>query len=202
MEPDIKFTCGNCGKRLTQAAEMAGKTVDCSWCGKQTVAPSTASGVGNPEQVNSSTAPTYKACPFCGEQILSIAKKCKHCGEFLTSAGIKSHQHFSVAVRFLGKALVFLCISLCLLGVGYALSRKMLKEQHEPVRLFNKIEIDQQLREAARIDRELKSKQALLYHLKQLRKDLGDNNPDDLERETEKEVELLLDAQRLLQQPK
>ncbi len=25
-----------------------------------------------------------KKCPFCGEEILSIAKKCKHCGEWLT----------------------------------------------------------------------------------------------------------------------
>ena len=24
-----------------------------------------------------------KRCPYCGEEILSAAKKCKHCGEWL-----------------------------------------------------------------------------------------------------------------------
>lgn len=31
-----------------------------------------------------------RACPYCGEEILVVAKKCKHCGEFLT---VKSNTH-------------------------------------------------------------------------------------------------------------
>ena len=38
-----------------------------------------------PEQnlIAENTKPT-KPCPYCGENILAIANKCKHCGEFLT----------------------------------------------------------------------------------------------------------------------
>src|SRR4029078_4657685 len=32
------------------------------------------------------SAEATKRCPFCGEVILAIAKKCKHCGEFLDRA--------------------------------------------------------------------------------------------------------------------
>jgi membrane protein YdbS with pleckstrin-like domain len=33
------------------------------------------------------TPSTTRACPYCGEQILTVAKKCKHCGEFLDASG-------------------------------------------------------------------------------------------------------------------
>ncbi|MCW5876548.1 MAG: hypothetical protein KIS85_06660 [Anaerolineales bacterium] len=29
------------------------------------------------------SAPTIRQCPYCGEEILAAAIKCKHCGEFL-----------------------------------------------------------------------------------------------------------------------
>lgn len=31
-----------------------------------------------------------KKCPYCGEEILAVAKKCKHCGQWLESNGVTS----------------------------------------------------------------------------------------------------------------
>lgn len=38
-----------------------------------------------------------KVCPYCGEEILAIAKKCKHCGEFLdgSSKPVNSNSVYS-----------------------------------------------------------------------------------------------------------
>ncbi len=35
------------------------------------------------QQGENQAVPQTKPCPFCGEQIMETAKKCKHCGEFL-----------------------------------------------------------------------------------------------------------------------
>ena len=35
-------------------------------------------------------AATTKPCPFCGEEILVAAKKCKHCGEFLEGSMVRN----------------------------------------------------------------------------------------------------------------
>jgi predicted RNA-binding Zn-ribbon protein involved in translation (DUF1610 family) len=39
-----------------------------------------------PEVLASRRAVDYKDCPFCGEEVLAAAKKCKHCGETLDVA--------------------------------------------------------------------------------------------------------------------
>mgnify|MGYP002773063061 FL=1 len=47
--------------------------------------------------------PQMKPCPFCGEQIMETAKKCKHCGEFLDpvlrSSAEKSQQSEKIIVQ-------------------------------------------------------------------------------------------------------
>lgn len=79
---DFKFSCHHCKQSLAAPEEMMGQATACPACG-QTV------HIPEPVRRTSPTPPPLppkegtKACPFCGEAILTQAKKCKHCGEFL-----------------------------------------------------------------------------------------------------------------------
>lgn len=50
-----------------------------------------------------------KACPFCGEEILETAKKCKHCGEMIkTEEELEEEKNFKPLVYGKNKAVKFL----------------------------------------------------------------------------------------------
>lgn len=73
---EIKFYCPFCRQSYQGTEEHIGMKYSCTDCGKQFV-------FTEQEQttVKSQTSMT-KNCPFCGEKVLIVAKKCKHCGEF------------------------------------------------------------------------------------------------------------------------
>ena len=64
----MKISCPHCGQHFEVDKGFAGRSVECSSCGREFT-------ITAPE-------PT-KRCPMCGEEILAVAKKCKHCGEYL-----------------------------------------------------------------------------------------------------------------------
>ncbi|MDR2970590.1 MAG: hypothetical protein LBU83_01480 [Bacteroidales bacterium] len=46
----------------------------------------------NEKQVATSDVKEIKNCPYCGEEILAVATKCKHCGEFLDKTATSRKQ--------------------------------------------------------------------------------------------------------------
>ena len=68
----MKTECPHCGQHYEVEENFAGQNVECSQCGRTFT-------VSAPEKT--------RRCPMCGEEILAVAKKCKHCGELLDDAG-------------------------------------------------------------------------------------------------------------------
>jgi len=76
---DINFSCPHCGHNLEVDESGAGMTVPCPECSKSIEIPFPELPISPVGEEN----PKSVMCPFCGEQILAVAVKCKHCGEFL-----------------------------------------------------------------------------------------------------------------------
>jgi TM2 domain-containing membrane protein YozV len=77
---DYKFNCPHCQQPLEASEDILGETIECPAChGTTTLSKSELQQKSNLPP----SPPTTKTCPFCFEQILPTALKCKHCGEFL-----------------------------------------------------------------------------------------------------------------------
>ncbi len=90
VEENIRLVCSNCGKAVKAPASLLGRRLQCKSCGKR-------SELIHPDQYDTPKGDTEefvpiseedkqksrRNCPFCGESILLMAIKCKHCGEFI-----------------------------------------------------------------------------------------------------------------------
>jgi ribosomal protein L37AE/L43A len=106
----IEFSCPYCNRPMRASDETAGRTGKCKSCNNTVTVPQSKPGAeinrdgGTIRPIVAASSQTHhppaqpsqnrpqKACPFCGEYILAIAKKCKHCGEMLDDASSSPRQ--------------------------------------------------------------------------------------------------------------
>ncbi len=125
----MQVQCPNCSSLLNVPDERAGQVVNCPKCGGQMQLP--AAGGGAPAMPRTKTpgiglgpdsAPKDKPCPYCGEPILAVAQKCRHCNTMLTGpeAGKGAANRYRARSEATGdgkKALIFGIIGLLCFGV-------------------------------------------------------------------------------------
>jgi predicted RNA-binding Zn-ribbon protein involved in translation (DUF1610 family) len=102
---DITITCPSCSQQLEVPEDLLGQVVECPACNQslQLPDPEPTSPPAPPSKkivfrksgkrsagnslATQSVGNKTKACPFCGEEILTVAVKCKHCNSALTGKG-------------------------------------------------------------------------------------------------------------------
>ena len=80
----IQFACSHCDTKLKINEKGKGRSLACPSCTETIIVPSGSEEKAAPvRETRPSPQRKTQYCPFCGELILQIAIKCKHCGEFL-----------------------------------------------------------------------------------------------------------------------
>jgi TM2 domain-containing membrane protein YozV len=81
--------CPSCGcigkphKEIPIGAKVQCRQCDYLWRYGEADSPATVSTAYSSGEPDARQSSDTTHCPFCGEEILRIARKCKHCGEFL-----------------------------------------------------------------------------------------------------------------------
>lgn len=79
-------------------------------------------------------APDERPCPLCGEPILVVARKCRHCGEFLDALPVPARPETPPQ-----PAIAFYAMSLVIPLIGLALGAFYLSKPSPACREFGKI---------------------------------------------------------------
>jgi predicted RNA-binding Zn-ribbon protein involved in translation (DUF1610 family) len=92
----VRFVCTSCQRAFDISDKYAGRKVKCPGCGavsffsppQEAIVPQHQE---TPIPVEPAQARETNPCPHCGEEILVVAKKCKHCNEFLYAERPSQH---------------------------------------------------------------------------------------------------------------
>jgi TM2 domain-containing membrane protein YozV len=99
---DLKSKCPHCGQPLEAPGEMLGQTVNCPACrkslrlgppriGTQPPPAPPPAPEATPDAASNVEGDPLRPCPFCAEQILATAVKCRYCGEMLNRGTTQAH---------------------------------------------------------------------------------------------------------------
>jgi ribosomal protein L37AE/L43A len=84
-EDGVQIQCPGCLKTVDIDQNRAGEVIPCPHCQVQmqvpALEPEAVSQPSTPVTSLSQNSSETKGCPFCGETVLKIARKCKHCKE-------------------------------------------------------------------------------------------------------------------------